>query len=97
MQSVFSKALSKAVSNHNELSETRRETLTWLALLVMQQGTICLWPMATGGVCVDESANGLGTVPILSVLSLCEIGWHRGRAGSDRPAGACRQAVGVGN
>ena len=46
MQSVFSKALSKAVSNHIELSETRRETLTWLALLVMQQGTICLWRLA---------------------------------------------------
>jgi hypothetical protein len=46
MQSIFSKALSKTVSNHIELSETRRETLAWLALLVMQHGTICLWRLA---------------------------------------------------
>jgi len=46
MQSLFSKALSKTVSDHIELSETRRETLAWLALLVMQHGTICLWRLA---------------------------------------------------
>lgn len=46
MQSVFSKALSRAVSDHINLSETRRETLAWLALLVMQHGTICLWRLA---------------------------------------------------
>ena len=46
MQSIFSKALSSAVSDHIELSETRRETLAWLALLVMQHGTICLWRLA---------------------------------------------------
>src|ERR1700692_3125617 len=46
MQSVFSKALSSAISNHIELSETRRDTLGWLAFLVMQQGTICLWRLA---------------------------------------------------
>lgn len=46
MQSLFTKALSSAVSNHIKLSETRRETLGWLALLVMQQGTICLWRLA---------------------------------------------------
>src|SRR5882672_2975184 len=46
VQSVFSKALSKAVSDHIDLSETRRETLAWLALLVMQHGTICLWRLA---------------------------------------------------
>ena len=46
MQSVFFKALSSAVSDHIKLSETRRETLAWLALLVMQQGTICLWRLA---------------------------------------------------
>src|SRR5271170_2102679 len=46
MQSIFSKALSKAVSDHIDLSETRRETLAWLALLVMQHGTICLWRLA---------------------------------------------------
>lgn len=46
MQTVFFKALSKAVSNHIELSETRRETLAWLALTIMQQGSICLWRLA---------------------------------------------------
>lgn len=46
MQSIFSKALSKAVSNHIDLSETRRETLSWLALLIMHHGTICLWRLA---------------------------------------------------
>jgi hypothetical protein len=46
MQSVFEKALSSTVSNHIKLSETRRETLGWLAFLVMQHGTICLWRLA---------------------------------------------------
>ena len=46
MQSMFSKALSRSVSNHIELTETRRETLAWLALLIMQHGTICLWRLA---------------------------------------------------
>jgi len=46
MQSLFTKALSSAASNHIKLSQTRRETLGWLALLVMQHGTICLWRLA---------------------------------------------------
>lgn len=46
MQPLFSNALSKAVENHIRLSDTRRETLAWLALLIMQQGTICLWRLA---------------------------------------------------
>ncbi len=46
MQPLFSNALSKAVENHVKLSDTRRETLAWLALLIMQQGTICLWRLA---------------------------------------------------
>ena len=46
MQPIFSNALSKAVENHIKLSDTRRETLAWLALLIMQQGTICLWRLA---------------------------------------------------
>jgi hypothetical protein len=46
MQSVFSKALSSAVSNHIRLSATRRETLAWLALLIVQHGSICLWRLA---------------------------------------------------
>jgi hypothetical protein len=46
MQNRFSSALSEAISEHIELSGTRRETLTWLAYLVMRQGTICLWRLA---------------------------------------------------
>jgi hypothetical protein len=46
MQSTFTKALSSAVSKHIHISPTRRETLAWLALLIMQQGTICLWRLA---------------------------------------------------
>src|ERR1035437_5004880 len=46
MQPLFSNALSKAVENHIRLSDTRRETLAWLALLIMQQGTLCLGRLA---------------------------------------------------
>jgi hypothetical protein len=46
MQNTFSNALSEAISKHIALSTTRRETLTWLALLIMRQGTICLWRLA---------------------------------------------------
>ena len=46
MQSIFSSALSTAVAKHIDLSVTRRETLSWLTLLIMQHGTICLWRLA---------------------------------------------------
>ena len=46
MQSIFSNALSEVVAKHIKLSTTRRETLSWLALLIMQHGTICLWRLA---------------------------------------------------
>ena len=46
MQSIFSNALSRAVAKHIDLSVTRRETLAWLALLIMQHGTISLWRLA---------------------------------------------------
>lgn len=46
MQNTFSNALSEAVCNHIPLSATRRETLAWLALLIMRHGTICLWRLA---------------------------------------------------
>jgi len=46
MQSIFSNALSRAIANHINLSATRRETLSWLALLIMQHGTISLWRLA---------------------------------------------------
>ena len=46
MQSIFSNALSRAIAKHIKLSATRRETLSWLALLIMQHGTISLWRLA---------------------------------------------------
>src|SRR5665213_2796052 len=46
MQSIFSNALSRAIAKHITLSGTRRETLSWLALLIMQHGTISLWRLA---------------------------------------------------
>ena len=46
---MFSNALSETISKHIPLSATRRETLAWLALLIMRQGTICLWRLAAGG------------------------------------------------
>jgi hypothetical protein len=46
MQSIFSNALSEAVAKHINLSATRREALFWLALLIMQHGTISLWRLA---------------------------------------------------
>ena len=46
MQNAFSDALSKLLTQHIELAQTRHETLTWLAFLIMRQGTICLWRLA---------------------------------------------------
>ncbi len=46
MQESFVNALSREVSKHISLSGARLETLGWLAFLVMQQGTICLWRLA---------------------------------------------------
>lgn len=46
MQAMFSNALSGAVSKHIDLSATRRETLAWLTLLILRQGSICLWRLA---------------------------------------------------
>jgi hypothetical protein len=46
MQSLFSNALSSFLSQHLPLSASRRETLAWLVLLIMRQGTVCLWRLA---------------------------------------------------
>ena len=46
MQNAFANALSETISKHMPLSATRRETLAWLALLIMRHGTICLWRLA---------------------------------------------------
>jgi hypothetical protein len=58
MQSIFSNALSGAVSKHIGLSSTRRETLAWLTLLIMRQGTIFLWRL----VAYVESAAATASV-----------------------------------
>ena len=42
MQIAFSDALSKLPTQHIVLTQTRHETLTWLAFLIMRQVTICL-------------------------------------------------------
>jgi len=46
MQSMFSNALSRLFSQHLPLSASRRQTLAWLVILIMRQGTVCLWRLA---------------------------------------------------
>ena len=46
MQSLFSNALSSALSQHLCLSASRRETLSWLVFLFLRQGSVCLWRLA---------------------------------------------------
>ena len=46
MQSVFTNALSSLLSQHTGLSASRRETLSWLVLLMLRQGSVCLWRLA---------------------------------------------------
>jgi len=46
MQSVFTNALSRLLSQHTGLSASRRETLSWLVLLMLRQGSVCLWRLA---------------------------------------------------
>jgi hypothetical protein len=57
MQSIFSNALSRAVAKHIDLSATRQETLSWLALLIMQHGTISLWRLAAFAVSATQIAS----------------------------------------
>ena len=46
MQSVFTNALSSLLSQHAGLSASRRETLAWLVLVMLRQGSVCLWRLA---------------------------------------------------
>jgi Transposase DDE domain len=46
MQSVFTNALSRLLSQHTGLSASRRETLSWLVLLMLRLGSVCLWRLA---------------------------------------------------
>jgi hypothetical protein len=43
---LFSNALSRLFSQHLPLSASRRQTLAWLVILIMRQGTVCLWRLA---------------------------------------------------
>jgi hypothetical protein len=43
MQFIFSDTSSVTVTKHVYLSAIRRTTQSWLALLIMQHGTISLW------------------------------------------------------
>jgi hypothetical protein len=57
MQPIFANALSRLVSKHITLSATRRETLAWLTLLIMQQGSVCLWRLAAHVASQAETAS----------------------------------------
>ena len=46
MQKVLTQALSLSLENHIPLWRTRRETLVWLVLLIIQTGTVSLWRLA---------------------------------------------------
>jgi hypothetical protein len=46
MPSIFVNALSSLISQLTRLSASRRETLAWLVLLIMRQGSVCLWRLA---------------------------------------------------
>ena len=46
MQSVFTSTLSRLLSEHTGLSASRQETLSWLVLLILRQGSVCLWRLA---------------------------------------------------
>ena len=65
MQSIFSNALSGAVAKHIDLSATRRATLSWLALLIMQHGTISMWRLFLSS-CQITAARDNATSSILS-------------------------------
>jgi hypothetical protein len=56
MQFIFSNTLSVAVTKHIDLSAIRRETQCWLALLIMQHGTISLWRLAASGASAAQTA-----------------------------------------
>jgi hypothetical protein len=56
-QSMFSNALSEVEAKHIKLSTTKRETLSWLALRIMQHGTICLWRLAANVASTAQTAS----------------------------------------
>src|SRR2546427_11338206 len=94
MQSIFSNALSEAVAKHIDLSATRRETLSWLALLIMQHGTICLWRLAA----FVASAAQTDSVRrrVYRVFQFVRLGGALAGGVGGGPLGAFRQPLGLG-
>lgn len=46
MSKILTHTLSASLKEHTELSETRQETLSWLIILIIRLGTVCLWRLA---------------------------------------------------
>lgn len=46
MHKSLTQTLSLSLKEHTNLSDTRRETLVWLVILVIRLGTACLWRLA---------------------------------------------------
>jgi len=46
MQLSLTKSLSFSLDEHISLWRTRRETLVWLVILMIQNGTVSLWRLA---------------------------------------------------
>src|SRR5262249_60287252 len=86
MQNTFSNALSKAVSQHIELSPTRHQTLAWLAWLIMQHGTIWLWRLAAHRARPAENDSvGRRVLPVFE-----DSGWGGAKPA---PGGGCQPGV----
>lgn len=46
MSKIFTQTLSTSLKEHTDLSVTRQETLSWLVILIIRLGTVCLWRLA---------------------------------------------------
>lgn len=46
MSKIFTQTLSATLKDHTDLSGTRQETLSWLVILIIRFGTVCLWRLA---------------------------------------------------
>lgn len=77
MQSLFSNALSWAVARHI-LSATRRETLSWLTLLIY--ATRNDQPLAAGGLYGKRGADGVGAAAVYWSFQFVQLdGAHAAR------------------
>lgn len=94
MQPLFSNALSKAGENRIKLSDTRRATLAWLALLIMRARHDLL--AAVGSSWREPGANGFRAAAVLSIFPAWQTGRRGGRVGGRRSFGTFRQTLGSG-